>query len=545
MAFLKALFSLLFALPFLCCCTAMLVQGSAIMEYQKAVMTIDHHLLPENVEVVIPRERHPEGFFLSPDGRRAILDVQGSGVLLDLTDGHEVSLGSDVYVGQPVWLENDLFLAQLREALEPVIVNADDLSRTELERFTCQEEEIDQVRAVLERSRSVYGISDEGRIVALAPDFRSGGKRNYLIVCPSYREDMYSRMLDGIEYLTRRGTWKMHDNPRAGGERLDLRGRGEKLYSPNESFYVTGSSKVIAMYSRDGQLVTEFRKHDYDGVHFEFIVFGWAHDNSAVFFRIRSYSEFLLQQPSPILKLLARPAKETIPYWPFPFLFAALVAVGGGGYLVTRKRHRKAAMAVLIGGVLLLLPWVDWIARYTMNQIHYERAVRQAEKVNKAITFVGITDRLIPNPDDPEHKHLEVILTVGVQEEADYCFYSRLGFPLERRTRQGIPAGYELDIMKGRGCKRVHLGAGKQQIHFIFPYWDQQRKPNIVSDGPYVFYVSLEEISSIGGMPFRSSQEHYARAYNLLRPEALKAEFQTSAYSLSDFECPDSLCGNE
>jgi hypothetical protein len=546
MGFLKDLLALLISLPLLCCCTAMAVPIVATGVYQDAVMAIDRNLLlPENVEVVIPYERHPEGFFLSPDGQRAIFTGQRSGVLLDLTDGQEVSLGSDIYVGRPIWLENDLFLAELWGASEPMIVNADDLSRTELERLTFWwEEEIGKVQAVLKASDTVYKIVNEWGsgdldIVALASDFRSRGQ-SYLIDCPGSRGEQLNKLLKDIAYVTRRRQ-----------DTINCTFQGS-IYSPDESLYVTGSSKTLTIYSKDGELVTQFRKHDYDGVHFCFIVIGWAHDSSGVFFKIRSSAAYSEQRSPAVLKLLARPARsKPMRYWPFLFLLIALVAVGGGGYLVKRKRHKKAAMAVLTGGVLLLLPWADWIVRYTVNQTHYKRAVRQAEKVNEAITFVEITDRLIPDPDDPEHKLLEVRLTVEVQEEADYGFYARLSLPLERRTQQWEAAGYELDIMKRRGYKRVHLDGGKQQINFIFPYWQrwegegQQRKPNIVSDGPYVFYVSLDEISSIGGMPFHSSQKYYTRDYNLLRPGTLEAEFQTSAYSLSDFECLDSLCGNE
>jgi hypothetical protein len=56
--------------------------------YQNAVMAIDRNLLlPQNVEVAIPYERHPEGFFLSPLWRNSAATDKGP-FLLDNDPGH-------------------------------------------------------------------------------------------------------------------------------------------------------------------------------------------------------------------------------------------------------------------------------------------------------------------------------------------------------------------------------------------------------------------------------------------------------------------------
>jgi hypothetical protein len=62
-------------------------------------------------------------------------------------------------------------------------------------------------------------------------------------------------MLKDIAYVTRRRQ-----------DTINCTFQGS-IYSPDESLYVTGSSKTLTIYSKDGSLGTQLRKHDYDGLY--------------------------------------------------------------------------------------------------------------------------------------------------------------------------------------------------------------------------------------------------------------------------------------
>ena len=244
--------------------------------------------LPPNVEVIVPAERNPCVIYLSPDGRKMMVTLEQKRMLLDLTTGQELPFRS---FHQVAWLDSDLAYVTVNAHLDSVVVDTRDMVETPLERIPT---EVETFQAVLRRAGQVYVMDDFPKsgttVIALAQDFKSPSATSYVAFLSGEEAE---KILEGIPYIEVLPLWAS-----CPGKVFSHNG---EMYgdcaSYSDKYYVTGT---LSIYTKDGELLTEVSRKGYDAS-----PFGWAHDDSGVYFRFEWAAMWPpVRPPAPILKLL-------------------------------------------------------------------------------------------------------------------------------------------------------------------------------------------------------------------------------------------------
>ena len=258
-------------------------------------------------------------------------------MLLDLVSKREMIFPPGT--SAMLWLNDDLILTSISR--EPqfqfCIIDADDLSRTDLQMLNMHECNVDELRELLKGNEIVAQVPSWG-VVALAPDFEAS-RMGYYISCRPCKEEDFKELLKDINYVTLKSSmyyWR----------------DGEKIFSPNGQFYAlmsgrgTPDKRLGIYYSKSEELLTEVHRRDYPiPLGLGLRMWGWAYDNSGVFFQITRYPE-LYYIPGPLYKLPAQPTETEARVWPFiAWLTVLLVGTGLVGAFAVRRKRRLSPNA--------------------------------------------------------------------------------------------------------------------------------------------------------------------------------------------------------
>jgi len=248
--------------------------------------------LPPNVEVVADTG----SFRLSPDGRRAAMNI-GQLVIKDFADGTETPIEGGWT--NWAWLNESLLFVRGGGS---IVVDVRDLSRIPLQeikveflnaagtRMEVDKNEEERLRTVLQQARQVYYAEDRA-IIALAQDFKSPSATSY-VAFPSRMER--EKILEGIPYIEVSPLWASWPGGKVFSHSGEMYG---ECASYSDGYYETGT---LSIYTRDGELLTEVSRKGY-----RVGPFGWAHDDSGVYFRFEWAAMWPPERPpAPILKLL-------------------------------------------------------------------------------------------------------------------------------------------------------------------------------------------------------------------------------------------------
>lgn len=246
--------------------------------------------LPPNVEVIADTA----SFTLSPDGRRAAMNL-GQLVIKDFADGTETPIEGGWT--NWAWLSESLLFVRNGGS---IVVDVRDLSQIPLQkikveflnatgtRMEVDESEEERLRTVLQQAEQVYVI-DGHTIIALAQDFKSPSATSYVAFLSRKEAE---KILEGIPYTEVLPLWASWPGGKVFSHNGEMYG-ARASYS--DKYYETGT---LGIYTKDGELLTEVARKGYRAA-----PYGWAHDDSGVYFRFEEVGLFA-GPPSPILKLL-------------------------------------------------------------------------------------------------------------------------------------------------------------------------------------------------------------------------------------------------